>query len=101
MSDDSKWRERIGELEEEVERLARVNDALMNRVERSTDEAGSSYSLFESNLLLQNKIREHTGRLVQMNRDLQREIGERKRIEKVLRKERDFWQGPYSSSLKR
>jgi hypothetical protein len=50
---------RVVFLEEEIARLVRVNEALMNRVERSTDAAGSSFSLFEFNLLLQNKLEEH------------------------------------------
>lgn len=90
MSGSAELQKRIQTLEKEVERLERVTEALMDRVERSTDEAGSSYSLFESNLLLQNKIKEHSGKLIRINRDLQREIGERKRVEDVLKKERDF-----------
>ncbi len=82
--------ERIAALVAEVERLTKVNEALMNRVERSTDAAGSSYSLFESNLLLQNKLDEHTGKLIETNHALQREVGERKRVGEALRKERDF-----------
>ncbi len=82
--------ERIAALAAEIERLTKVNEALMNRVERSTDAAGSSYSLFESNLLLQNKLDEHTGKLIETNHALQREIGERKRVGEALRKERDF-----------
>ena len=90
MSGVTELKERVETLEEEVDRLGKVNEVLMNRVERSTDEAGSSYSLFESNLLLQNKVQEHAGRLIRINRDLQREIGERKRTEEALKRERDF-----------
>ena len=85
MSESIDLQERIRTLETENERLFKVNEALMNRVERSTDAAGSAYSLFESNLLLQNKIKEHTDKLVQINRDLQREIREHKRTEEKLR----------------
>lgn len=90
MSGVTELQERVETLEQEIRRLERVNEALINRVERSTDEAGSSYSLFESNLLLQNKIKEHSGRLIHINRDLQREIRERKEVEEALRRERDF-----------
>lgn len=82
--------ERVAVLAAEIERLTKVNEALMNRVERSTDAAGSSYSLFESNLLLQNKLDEHTGKLIETNHALQREVGERKRVGEALKKERDF-----------
>jgi len=50
---------RLRELEAEIARLECVNEVLMNRVERSTDAAGSAYSLFETNLLLQNKLARH------------------------------------------
>jgi len=51
--------DRLRALEAELARLERVNEVLMNRVERSTDAAGSAYSLFETNLLLQNKLARH------------------------------------------
>lgn len=82
--------DKVERLEFEVERLKRVNQALMKRVESSTDAAGSAYSLFESNLLLQNKVKAHTDKLVKMNRDLQREIREHKKTEEALKRERDF-----------
>ena len=69
---------RLSQLEAEVARLTRVNEVLMNRVERSTDAAGSAYSLFESNLLLQNKINEQIQQLVSVNRALQSEIVKRR-----------------------
>lgn len=90
MSNPANTAEQVTALKAEVARLTKVNAALMNRVERSTDAAGSSYSLFESNLLLQSKLNEHTHRLLEINQVLQREIGERKRAEEALRKERDF-----------
>ena len=80
-------------LQKEIERLKKVNEVLMNRVERSTDAAGSSYSLFESNLLLQNKLQEHTGKLIEMNHALQREIRERKITEKALRESEERFRG--------
>ena len=83
-------REQIRELQSEVRRLEKVNEVLMNRVERSTDAAGSSYSLFESNLVLQNKINQHTGRLVEINHALQQEIGLHQQTENALRFERNF-----------
>jgi two-component system NtrC family sensor kinase len=62
VADDDSAR-RIRELEAEIARLTRVNEVLMNRVERSTDAAGSAYSLFETNLLLQNKVAQHVAEL--------------------------------------
>jgi two-component system NtrC family sensor kinase len=81
---------RIAELEAEVQRLARVNEVLMNRVERSTDAAGSSYSLFESNLLLQHRVNQHIEQLVQVNRALQTEVAKHRRTEQDLTWERNF-----------
>ena len=81
---------RIEFLEAENARLQKVNEALMTRVERSTDAAGSAYSLFESNLLLQNKINEHTEKLLRVNRNLQHEIREHRKTEEALERERDF-----------
>ncbi len=85
MSEPINERERIEALEAENNQLRKVNEALMNRVEKSTDEAGSAYSLFESNLLLQNKVKEHSDKFVQINRDLQQEIREHKKTEEKLR----------------
>jgi PAS domain S-box-containing protein len=90
MSAPTDAQKRIEILEQEVARLQKVNEVLMNRVERSTEEAGSAYSLFESNLLLQNKVREHTENLTVTNRNLAREIVERRKTERALRWERNF-----------
>jgi PAS domain S-box-containing protein len=90
MSREKDGSEVVAAMKTEIDRLTKVNEALMNRVERSTDAAGSSYSLFESNLLLQAKLNEHTSRLVEINRDLKREVRERGAAEEALRKERDF-----------
>lgn len=85
MSEPINGKERIEALEAENNQLRKVNEALMNRVEKSTDEAGSAYSLFESNLLLQNKVKDHSEKFVQINRDLQKEIREHKKTEEKLR----------------
>ena len=45
MADDP-LRVRLRELEAEIARLECVNEVLMNRVERSTDAAGSAYSIY-------------------------------------------------------
>jgi PAS domain S-box-containing protein len=90
MDNDSKLLERIKELEDENERLKKVNTALMNRVERSTDTTGSSYALFETNLLLNRQIKDHTSQLVNINNSLQHEIKERQKVEELLKHEMDF-----------
>lgn len=81
---------RIEALEAELARLRRVNLALMDRVERSTDVAGSAFSLFESNLLLQHKVQAQVEQVVQANRALQQEIAKHQITEADLRWERNF-----------
>jgi signal transduction histidine kinase/DNA-binding response OmpR family regulator len=57
-------------LQKEILRLRKINKALMSRVERSVDSAGASFSLFETNILLQNQIRERTLELERRNQEL-------------------------------
>jgi two-component system NtrC family sensor kinase len=80
----------IPQLEAELERLRRINEVLMNRVERSSDAAGSSYSLFETNLLLQSKVARQVAKLTDVNRALQHEIASHQHTEEELRWERNF-----------
>jgi signal transduction histidine kinase len=65
MKDEIIPHDRIKSLEDKIEQLKKINIALMDRVERGTDNAGSSYSLFESNLTLQNMVKERTRHLRQ------------------------------------
>ena len=86
MSEKMELEERVKALEQELKRLEMISHALMNRMERSTDGEGSKGdALFESDLFLQNQIREHTVKLVEINRHLQREMGKRKETEEALR----------------
>ncbi len=68
----------------EIDRLGRINKVLMDRVERSVDSSGSAFSLFESNILLQNTITERTRELAQTNEKLRSEIRERQQAEQIL-----------------
>ncbi|MBM3324686.1 MAG: PAS domain S-box protein, partial [Calditrichaeota bacterium] len=77
--------ERIRELEETISSLEEINRVLMDRVERSIDSAGNAFSLFETNILLQQRIHQHTEELERSNLKLQAEISERKRVEHELR----------------
>lgn len=90
MNNTDELRQRISELEDELGRMRKTNDALMNRVEFTTETSSSPYNLFVNNLLLRNKIREHTSQLAQINELLQQEIIERKATELSLRQQRDF-----------
>lgn len=55
--------ERIAALEAQVSKLKRINAALMDRVERSTDLQGNAFSLFETAISLEGKVRERTADL--------------------------------------
>lgn len=52
--------ERIAALEAENAKLRRINAALMDRVERSTDLQGNAFSLFETAISLEGKVRDRT-----------------------------------------
>jgi signal transduction histidine kinase len=52
--------ERVAALEVEIRKLRRINAALMDRVERSTDLQGNAFSLFETAISLEGKVRERT-----------------------------------------
>lgn len=86
MSTPEQLSERIASLEKDISALKKINSALIGRVERSTDSAGSSFSLFESNIVLQQRIKERTLDLQQSNENLQFEITKHKLTESELRK---------------
>ena len=54
---------RVAELERQVAKLTKINDALINRVERDTDYQGNSFSLFQTAILLERKVRDRTKEL--------------------------------------
>jgi len=65
-------------LEESNAQLERINEALMDRVERDMDMQGNSFSLFQAAIALEDKVRERTAALTQAlhaieqtNQDLQ------------------------------
>jgi PAS domain S-box-containing protein len=73
--------ERIAELEREVVKLRKINAALIDRVERSMDAQGSAFSLFQTAIVLEAKVRERTAEVEQTLSDLERsyrELGEAK-----------------------
>ncbi|MDR2689315.1 MAG: histidine kinase, partial [Azoarcus sp.] len=62
--------EHINALERKIIALEKINKALMDRVERSTANAGDAYSLFERNLTLQRNVEEQTHELQERNNQL-------------------------------
>ncbi len=85
MSDSRDLEKQNQELLERIRSLEKINQSLMNRVERSVDNSGNAFSLFESNILLQNAVNEKTRELATANERLLKEIEERKQAEETLR----------------
>ncbi|MGO9486495.1 MAG: hybrid sensor histidine kinase/response regulator [Rhodomicrobium sp.] len=59
-------------LERQLEKLSRINAVLMDRVERSMDQQGSAYSLFQTAIALEAKVRSRTEELTAVLRRLER-----------------------------
>ncbi|KIF79985.1 sensor histidine kinase [Noviherbaspirillum autotrophicum] len=90
-------------LRNEIVRLNKVVQALMNRAERSMNAQGSDFGLFQTAIVLEDQVRDRTRELEaalreneKINRDLQRtkeqmerEIEERKRAHAALERERE------------
>jgi len=77
MSTDDRLETRISQLEDALAAAQATVVALMKRVENSVDQAGSAYSLFESNILLQQRVAERTRELEVANARLQAEVARR------------------------
>ncbi len=75
---------------ERIARLEKINAVLIDRVERTIDSQGEAYALFESNILMQQVVRERTEELAEANRSLQTEVAERRRVEEEMRRARDM-----------
>ncbi|WP_142848656.1 NahK/ErcS family hybrid sensor histidine kinase/response regulator [Telmatospirillum sp. J64-1] len=67
--------DRLAELERENAKLRKINKALMDRVERSMDYQGNAFSLFQTAILLESKVRERTMALESALRELERSNG--------------------------
>lgn len=72
------WQARCAELEESNAQLQRINETLMDRVERDMDMQGNSFSLFQAAISLESTVNERTAALKQAlhaleqgNRELQ------------------------------
>ena len=56
-------RAEVAALRARVTQLEKVNHVLMDRVERATDEQGSSFTLFQTSIALERQVRERTAAL--------------------------------------
>lgn len=61
---------RLAELERENAKLRKINRVLMDRVERSMDFQGNAFSLFQTSIVLESRIRERTLALESVMREL-------------------------------
>ncbi|MFC3691658.1 ATP-binding response regulator [Chenggangzhangella methanolivorans] len=60
------------ELKRRIAKLERMNAALMDHVERSTDRQGSAYSLFQTAITLDTRVRDRTEELTNLMLSLER-----------------------------
>lgn len=62
---------KIAQLERRIVKLEKINNALIDRVERSTDFQGNSFSAFQTAILLERQVRDRTEELERALRKLE------------------------------
>lgn len=85
---DTPERARLAALERENEKLKRINKVLMDRVERSMDFQGGAFSLFQTAIVLEGKVRERTLELESAFRELEdshRDLARAKALAETMR----------------
>ena len=75
--------EYIAKLEKDLAALKKMNKVLMERVERSVNDTGGAYSLFERNITLQRSVEARTRELEKINLELHRLIDEASRAQEA------------------
>ncbi len=60
----------VDNMSNEIRRLKRINNALMGQVERSMDLQGSAFNMFRTSIVMENKVRERTIELQELNSEL-------------------------------
>ncbi len=100
-------------LRDEIVRLNKILQALMNRAERSTSARGSDFSLFQTAVTLEDQVRRRTEDLERalrenekINRALQRatlqmetEINERRRVQDALRQSEERYHAATEAAI--
>ncbi|MBK7673880.1 MAG: response regulator [Candidatus Accumulibacter sp.] len=74
MRDTSALEARIAQFERDLAAQRKINKVLMDRVERSVNDTGSSYSLFERNIALQRSVDAQVRELERINAELRHMI---------------------------
>ena len=67
-------KEQVARLEKALAAQRKINKVLMERVERSVNDTGGAYSLFERNITLQKNVEARTHELERLNAELHRMI---------------------------
>ncbi len=78
-------RNKIDELEKELVKSRKIQNALMSKVEKNVEMSGNDFSLFEANVHLQEIVKLKTKELVLANELLRKEIDENKRTAELLK----------------
>ena len=77
---------RLAVVEAENRKLRKINQVLMDRVERAFDtQADNAFSLFQTAITLESKVSQRTAELSTLTQTLRREIFERREAEAALR----------------
>ncbi len=72
-------------LRAEIEKLRRINDVLMDRVENDLSAKGhNAFTLFQAAITLENRVAERTAELTHLTHQLFQQISERRAAEKAL-----------------
>ncbi len=79
----------VAALRKRVAQLERMNEAMMDRIERTIDSSGNAYSVFEANIIMQRTIDERTEALGRVNSALREQIAEKEAAECDLAASRD------------
>lgn len=76
MESDDALKQQLSKLQKELAAQRKINQVLMDRVERSVNDSAGAYSLFERNITLQKNVEARTRELERLNADLHRLIDE-------------------------
>ncbi len=71
------------------QKLNKIISALMGQVERSMDGQGNAFSMFQAATVLEDRVKDRTAELTELNTKLHKEIAEREVIEQELRVARE------------
>ena len=74
------------DLRKRIAQLERMNEAMMDRIERTIDSSGNAYSVFEANIIMQRTIDERTEALARANKALRIKISEKEDQIRLRRK---------------